>query len=159
MLGGDVADSRPRPVVKAMSRANVEVLRRAYEAWNQQDLDAFLSVVHPDAEWRGPDDLFLGIKSVYRGHAGVREWWNAVKEPWDYFKSHVQRIFAGGDKVVTVVRFEAVGKESGAKVELPFLTNVVELKDGLIVKFNAYYSLDEALDAAGLSEEDAQTDS
>lgn len=119
----------------------------------------FLSVVHPDAEWRGPDDLFLGIKSVYRGHAGVREWWNAVKEPWDYFKSHVQRIFAGGDKVVTVVRFEAVGKESGAKVELPFLTNVVELKDGLIVKFNAYYSLDEALDAAGLSEQDAQTDS
>jgi hypothetical protein len=60
---------------------------------------------------------------------------------------------------VTVVRFEAVGKESGAKVELPFLTNVVELKDGLIVRFNSYYSLDEALDAAGLSEEDAQTES
>jgi uncharacterized protein len=140
-----------------MSRANVKVVRRAYEAWNRQDLDAFLSVVHPEAEWRGPGDLFIGIEGVYRGHAGVREWWNAAKEPWRYFKSHVQRILAGGDKVVTVVRFEAVGKESGAKVELPFLTNVIELKDGLIVKFNSYYSLDEALDAAGLSEEDAQT--
>jgi ketosteroid isomerase-like protein len=145
-----------------MSRASVEVVRRAYEAWNRQDLEAFLLVVHPDAEWggEGADDLFLGIsRSVYHGHAGVREWWNAAKEPWEYFKSHVQRILAGGDKVVTVVRFEAVGKESGAKVELPFLTNVIELKDGLVVKFNAYYSLDEALDAAGLSEEDAQTDS
>ena len=137
----------------------MEVVRRAYEAWNRQDLDAFLSVVHPDAEWRGPGDLFIGIEGVYRGHAGVRDWWNAAKEPWQYFKSHVQRSFAGGDKVVTVVRFEAVGKESGAKVELPFLANVVELKDGLIVRFNSYYSLDEALDAAGLSEEDAQTDS
>ena len=132
-------------------------MRRAYEAWNRQDLDTFLSAVHPDAEWRGPGDLFLGIDSVYRGHAGVRDWWNAVKEPWQYFKSHVQRILAGEDKVVTVVRFEAVGRESGVKVELPFLTNVLELKDGLIVKFSAYYSLDEALDAAGLSEEGAQT--
>jgi hypothetical protein len=52
-----------------------------------------------------------------------------------------------------------VGKESGAKVELPFLTNVIEVNDGLIVKFNAYYSLPEALEAAGLSEQDAQTDS
>jgi ketosteroid isomerase-like protein len=121
-----------------MSRANVEVVRRAYEAWNRQDLDTFLSIVHPDAEWSGPRDLFLGMKDVYRGHTGVREWWNAAKEPWEYFKSHVQRILAGGDKVVTVVRFEAVGKESGAKVELPFLTNVIEVKDGLIVKFNAY---------------------
>jgi ketosteroid isomerase-like protein len=142
-----------------MSRANVEVVRRAYEAWNRQDLDAFLSVVHPAAEWRGPGDLFLGIDSVYRGHAGVRDWWNATKEPWEYFESHVQRILTGGDKVVTVVKFEAVGKESGAKVELPFLTNVIELKDGLIVKFNAYYSLDEALTAAGLSERDAEADS
>jgi ketosteroid isomerase-like protein len=142
-----------------MSQENVEVVRRAYDAWNREDLDAFLSVVHPDAEWRGPGDLFLGINSVYRGHAGVRDWWNAAKEPWQYFKSHVQRMFVGGDKVVTVVRFEAVGKESGAKVELPFLTNVMELKDGLAVKFNSYYSLEEALEAAGLSEQDAHADS
>src|SRR5438034_53079 len=66
---------------------------------------------------------------------------------------------AGGDNVVTVVRFEAVGKESGAKVELPFLTNVIEVKDGLIVKFTAYYSLAQALDVAGLSEQDDRTDS
>jgi ketosteroid isomerase-like protein len=147
-----------------MSEENVEVVRRAYDAWNREDLDAFLSVVHPDAEWGAGGggsaaDLFLGVKSVYRGHEGVREWWNAVKEPWDYFKSHVQRTFAGGDKVVTVVRFEAEGKESGAKVGLPFLTNVMEVKDGLIVRFNAYYSLEEALDAARLSEQDAHANS
>jgi hypothetical protein len=42
-----------------------------------------------------------------------------------------------------------VGRESGAKVELPFV-NVFELKGGLIVKFNAYYSVEEALEAEGL---------
>ena len=144
-----------------MSEENVEIVRRAYDAWNQEDLDAFLSIVHPDTEWGGGGaaDLFLGVKSAYRGREGVREWWTAVKEPWNYFKSHVQRTFAGDDKVVTVVRFEAEGKESGAKVGLPFLTNVMEVKDGRIVRFNAYLSLEEALAAAGLSEEDAYADS
>jgi ketosteroid isomerase-like protein len=134
-----------------MSQENVEIVRLAYEAWNRDDLDEFLLLIHPDAEWRGPGDLFLGMESVYRGHPGVRKWWNLAKEPWEYFKSHIERTLAEGDKVVTVVRFEAVGRESGVQVELPF-TNVVELRGGLIVKFDAYYSLDEALEAVGLSE-------
>jgi ketosteroid isomerase-like protein len=71
------------------------------------------------------------------------------KEPWDYFKSHIERTLEAGDIVVTVVRFEAVGKHSGAKVELPFV-NVFELEGGLIVKFTPYDSLEAALDAAGL---------
>ncbi len=60
---------------------------------------------------------------------------------------------------MTVVRFEAKGKQSGAEVELPFLTNVMELEDGLVVEFNNYYSLEEALETAGLSEQDAHADS
>ena len=52
----------------------------------------------------------------------------------------------------TSLRFEAVGRGSGAKVELPYIANVYELRDGLIVKFTTYYSLEEALEAVGLSE-------
>jgi ketosteroid isomerase-like protein len=141
-----------------MSQENVEVVRAAFEGWNRDDLDAALLLIHPDAEWRGPGDLFLGIDAVYRGHSGVREWWNATKEPWQYFKSHIERTLEEGDKVVVVVRFEAVGRESGAKVELPFLTNVFELSDGLIMKFEAFYSLEEALEATGLSEKDVHAD-
>jgi hypothetical protein len=42
-----------------------------------------------------------------------------------------------------------VGKESGVKVGLP-LVNVIELRDGLIVRFAAYYTLEDALEAEGL---------
>jgi hypothetical protein len=107
---------------------------------------------------RAPTTCFSGSRAFTTDMRESGSGGTPFKEPWEYFESHVQRVLAGGDKVVTVVRFEAVGKESGAKVELPFLTNVVELKDGLIVKFNAYYSLAEALDAAGLSEQDDRTD-
>ena len=141
-----------------MSQENVEIVRTLFEAWNRDDLDAALVLIRPDAEVRGPDDLFIGIESDYHGHAGVRAWWGANKEPWKYFKSHIERVLDEGDYVITIVRFEAVGRGSGVKVELP-LVNLYELRDGLIVKFHAYHSLEEALEAVGLSEQDAHADS
>jgi len=134
-----------------LPRSNVDVARSAYDAWNRDDFEGMLAVVHPEIEWRGPGDLFLGMESVYRGHAGLREWWNAAKEPWEYFKSHIERTLEQDDKVVAVVRFDAVGRESGVEVGLPFV-NLIEVRDGLVVKFDAFYTIEEALEAAGMSE-------
>ena len=127
----------------------MEVVRRAHEAWNRDDLDAALSLIHPEAEWEvGSPDLFPGLETAYHGHAGVREWWKAVKEPFEYFESYIERTVEAGNKVVTVVRFEAAGKASGAKVEWT-IANVWEVEHGLIVKFVGYRSLEEALEAVG----------
>jgi ketosteroid isomerase-like protein len=135
-----------------MSRENVEVVRRAHEAWNRDDVDAALSLIHPDAEWEaGNPDLFPGLEPAYHGHAGVREWWKTVKEPFEYFESYIERTLEEGNKVVTVVRFEAAGKASGAKVEWT-IANVWEVERGLIVKFVGYRSLEEALEAVGRRE-------
>jgi ketosteroid isomerase-like protein len=79
----------------------------------------------------------------------VREWWQSAKEPWEYFQSHIERIVEEGDTVVVAVRFEAVGKESGAKVGLA-VANLFEFENGLIVRWAAYHSFAEALEAAGM---------
>jgi uncharacterized protein len=141
-----------------MSGQNVETVRRLYEAWNRDDPEAALVVVHPDVELHNPTDVFLGTQSLYRGHGGLREFWKAAKEPWESFKSHIERTLEKGDTVVTLVRFEAVGKESGAKVGLSF-ANVWELRGGLITKFGAYNSVEQALEVAGFSEQAAYEDS
>jgi ketosteroid isomerase-like protein len=139
---------------RAVSTANREIVRRAYEAWNRGDLDSFLSLVHPDAEWTagGTPDLFLGIEPLYRGQTGVRTWWEFAKEPWEYFRSHVESTMEEGDTVITEVRFEAVGKESGVKVEYP-LVNVIDVRDGLMVRFASYYTLEDALESEGLQKQ------
>src|SRR2546426_12543602 len=80
-----------------MSQENVEIVRRANEAWNRDDLDAALLLIHPDIEVRQPGDLYLGMKSVYRGHAGVREWWNAAKEGLGVLQGS-PRAHAGGGR-------------------------------------------------------------
>ena len=135
-----------------MSRENLEIVRRAHEAWNRDDFDAARALIHPDFELRQPPDLFLGMEGVYRGAAGLRQWWDGAKEPWRYFKSHIERTLDEGDTVVTVERFEAVGRDSGAKVEFPPVANVWRLRSRLVVSFATYYSLEEALEAVGLSE-------
>src|ERR671910_1412359 len=47
-----------------------ELLRRAYAAFNARDIDAVLSVMHPDVEW--PNAMEGGY--LY-GHNGVRAYW------------------------------------------------------------------------------------
>jgi uncharacterized protein len=132
-----------------MSRENVEVVHRVYDAWNRDDLEAARSLLDPDVELR-PGGFFVGMKPFYEGHPGLREWWQAAKEPWSYFRSHIDRTVDAGDLVVTLVHFEAVGRESGVRVELPSVANAWKLRDGRVVRFWAYRSVEEALEAVGL---------
>jgi ketosteroid isomerase-like protein len=133
-----------------MSQENVETVHRAYETWNADDVEAGLALMHPDIEWH-PSGVFPGFEPVYRGHDGVREWWRALKEPWEYFVIHVDEVVPRGDVVIADLRFEAVGRESGAGVTLPFV-NVFEFEAGRVTRFSSYRSRAEALEAVGLSE-------
>src|SRR4026208_2442045 len=65
-----------------MSQENVEVVRRAVEAWNRRDRRAWLALFRSDAEldWsraRGP------LKGVYRGHRELEAFSN---ELWSTFE-------------------------------------------------------------------------
>ena len=131
-----------------MTREHAEVLRAIYDAWNRDDLEDGLRSLHPDIEWRS-SGVFPGFEPVYRGHAGVTEYWRTLKEAWDYFTIEIEEMITAGAKVVTAVRFDAVGRESGVNVELRF-AHVWEFKDRLAIRYGAYESLPEARAAAGL---------
>lgn len=130
-----------------------EIARRVAEAWNDDDVEAALAYAHPEVELDFRDSPFFpGLDELYEGHEGFRRWWAANKEPWEYFRAQPQRFICEGDKVVAPVQFEARGRSSGAQVEMDF-ANVWTFRDGLIVRFQAYLSLEQALEAAGLSEQ------
>jgi ketosteroid isomerase-like protein len=54
-----------------MSQENVEVVRRAYAAFNRGDLDAVVANVAPDAEYV-TSGAIPGSGSVYRGREGLK---------------------------------------------------------------------------------------
>ena len=62
-----------------MSEEDVETVRRAYEAWSADNLDAFLAELDPEGEWHPSIEPALeGGETVYRGHDGVRKAWKAA---------------------------------------------------------------------------------
>jgi ketosteroid isomerase-like protein len=128
-----------------------EVIGRMFDAWNADDVEAALELVDPEIEldFLGAPAFFPGIREYYAEHRGFRDWWAVTKEPWEYFRSTPGQFTVEGDKVVVPVRFEAKGRSSGAQVELDF-ANLYTFRDGLIVKFQAFESLDEAFEAAGI---------
>ena len=131
-----------------MSPEDVEAVRSGYDAWSDGDLDALLAVCDPEVELL-TSGAFPDLAPVYRGHDGMRTFWQSMRVPWQSFNLEPERIVEGGDCAVVAVRFRAQGKDSGVVTELR-QGHAVWLKDGRIFKVSTRMSVDEALEAAGL---------
>ena len=133
-----------------MSGEHVERLRRSYDAFNANDLDAALEIFDPDIEWHtyivpGPGG------GVYRGHDGVRELWSDAKRIFGDFRNVPEEMFDAGDQVVIFVRVEGVGAKSGAAVQAR-IAHLMTFRGEQVVRVQSFEDHDEALRAAGLPE-------
>ena len=79
-----------------MSQENVEIAHRIFDAVNHRDLEAFLSFVHPDVEFVSGAALFEG--GSYRGHDGVRAWWNDLFSVYPDWQTEVLGVRDAGDE-------------------------------------------------------------
>ena len=87
----------------------------------------------------------------YRGHAGVRDWWENVFGIWSDISGEIEEVRDLGAVTVTRVRFRGHGIESDAPWEQT-QWHVAEWRQGKIIRWRAFLSEAEALEAAGLSE-------
>ena len=139
-----------------MSQENVEIVRRGYGLFNSGDVDAWLATLSPDVEL---DERFLAPDAtVYHGREGVRRWWNVGTEVVEPPRLTVLRWFDGGDAVVTDVTARVRGLGSGAETTAR-LAHAFRIRDGKIVYLGSFATVAEALEAVGLSEQDARADS
>ena len=135
-----------------MSRENVEAFKRADGAFNRGDVEAVLEVIDPEVEFHDVFAQMLGGEAmVYRGHAGVREWFGDVSGAFAELHTEYSEIRDLGDRLVAIGHLRARGSESGAAIESPFGT-VTQWKTGKMTRLRAYLDPEEALEAAGLSE-------
>jgi ketosteroid isomerase-like protein len=134
-----------------MSQENVERYRRAIDAFNRRDLDAFLSMCDPDVEFFS---RFLELEGggPYRGHEGLRSWWEELFDVSPDFRGDIEEIRDLGDDVVIArVRFHGHGAESNAPMDQTSW-QIVRGRDKKAIWMGIYRSEAEALEAAGLSE-------
>ena len=133
-----------------MSEENVEIVRRAFDAYNRGDLQEMLDHIAPESEFR-PSGRFMDSQQVYRGREGFVDFWDTFRSPWESLTISIERIEDLGDQVLVLGTFHGEGRGSGVEVsdEAAWLQTI---QDGLILHTVTFTNWAEALEAVGLPE-------
>ena len=138
-----------------MSQENVELMYRAVDAFNRRDLNAFLAIVDDDVE---AVPRAVAMEGSYHGHEGVRRWWKDVFDVWPDFTSQVVEMRDVDDLTVAAVHLRGHAAGSDIPLDEPGW-QVNRWRRGKCVWWRGFNTRDEALEAVGLSEQDAHADS
>jgi uncharacterized protein len=133
-----------------MSLQNVELVRRGLEAFNSGDIDRILSFTGPDFEIEVPPGL-SAEPDTYRGHAGVRRYFQSFEEAMDEVHFQAERFWDAAEAVVVDALVTARGKQTAILVEQR-AAQLWTIRGGSVIRIRAYASLSEALEAVGLKE-------
>ena len=133
-----------------MSQANVEMARRANDAFNQRDVDAFMECVTSDIEFTAAMSGTVAGGSL-RGREGIEALFADIRDTWEEHRMVIDEIRDLGERVLGLGRLEGRGKASGVSVDVPFAI-ISDLRDGKMWRSRTYLDHGEALRAAGLPE-------
>ncbi len=131
-----------------MSREDVELVRRSYEAFASGDIDAALGFFDEDGVFVS---RFGGMEGRrYRGAAGIRQYAADIDEAWSSFERELEELVEVGEAVLAVLRIKGVSKLTG--IPLEERTGLAYwVRDGKIVRMVSYPSVDAAREALGVS--------
>lgn len=126
-----------------------DLVRRGYEAWNRGDVEAAIEFLDPDIRWEGY--THIPESGTLNGREEVKTWLARFLEAWEELDIEVTELIENGDQVVALVRFHALGKESGVEVESGVDAHVWTVRDEKGVAVKLYQGTREALEGTGLS--------
>jgi ketosteroid isomerase-like protein len=139
-----------------MSQENVEVVRRAYELFNQWGIHPgggrnpeIPPLLHPEVEFH----TYAGAPEagVYRGRDAVVEYHERVFGQFESVRIELEELLSAGDRVVVISRQHTVPRGSEAEIAQR-VVEVWTIRDGLLAERKTHSTRAEALQAAGLRE-------
>jgi ketosteroid isomerase-like protein len=131
-----------------MSRENIEVLRKGYEAWNRGEHPAF-DFMEPQFELQLPEG---GINvGTVRGRESVQRFFAQYLEVFESYRMEPEEFFAAEDQIVVFIHAPARGKGSGVDVVFS-AAHLWTMNGGRAVRLEVFPDRKEALEAVGLLE-------
>jgi ketosteroid isomerase-like protein len=138
-----------------MSQENVEIVRSMWKAFLGSDPTDGLSFCDPEIEWDGTN---LPDGKVAKGRRAIVDHIVGWAEMWEDWSMEPQRfIDAGDDRVVLIFR-ETGRSASGIRMDERH-AELYRVRNGKVIFRKGFTDPAEALEAVGLSEQDAQADS
>jgi uncharacterized protein (TIGR02246 family) len=127
--------------------AATDLVRQMLGAFQDQDLDRFLSLLDPQVEVIPIVGSELA-GTVYRGHDGIRDWWDHFFAVFPKINVRLEEVRDLGDRVIASSRFQSEDGKGAAQPELVVWT-VSELRDDKILSWRTFANEAEALEAVG----------
>ncbi len=122
------------------------------EAFNRRDIDAAVMPGSADFEMRPPQEFVeMGFEPCYRGPAGLGQYMSAWEDVFADLRVEPVELIDLGDRLVLLADLPGRGQSSG----VPFtgqVATVSVLKDGTVIRVQAYLHHAQALEAVGLGE-------
>jgi uncharacterized protein len=128
-----------------MVSANVDTLKRGYDALNRGDLSVVFELLDPHIEWHEP--ALSPEAGAHRGRDSFERFLHGWLESFDGFRVEPEQVVERGDELVAVVRQTGTGRVSGVQVETR-LAHVWTIANGKAVRWEAEPDVEAAL-AAG----------
>jgi ketosteroid isomerase-like protein len=138
---------------------NVEILRRLYAETTLDPLkvrpELLEEFIDPQIEWIGPRE-FPDLGETHHGYEGIASYVAKIAEAIDDYRMAPERfIDVGNDRVLVFSREGGRGKGSGAEVQTHLTAHLWTLQDGRAVRMQSYWEGADALEAVGLTEQEA----
>ena len=135
-----------------MSQENVEVVRRAFEAFNASGLSAMADFWDPEIVWH--TDPLVPEPGVYEGKEAVRAYAEGFLRAFGAWRIEVHDLIdLGGEDVLSVMT--ALGRPLGqTQQETQFLEwcHINSVRNEKAVRIRSFLDKERAFEAAGLKE-------
>ena len=128
----------------AMSKENIEIVRAIYRDWQRGDFT--------DIDWADPEIEFSvpGPEADARGVDAMGRAWTEWLRAFKGLKVEAEAFHEAGDKVVVEQSFQGEGRGSGISLDQISGAAVFTLRDGKVIRFTGYITVEDALADTGI---------
>jgi hypothetical protein len=133
-----------------MSQENVEMVRRAYEAYTRGDIDGAVADFAPDCRYTAAG-IIPDRTGVFHGPEGYKEFIGWLRSEFDDAEAGIDELIDAGAAVFVESTLRGRGRQSGAETKFTFW-QVWTIQHGKFAQGQGFASRADALEAAGLRE-------
>ena len=112
-----------------MGDSNTDILKAAFKAFADDDLDRVMEAWHDDIRWEGTNDDRLPVGGRHEGKEDVMDSLRNIASEWSSYSASPDEFVEDGDTIVVLGHVEATAKKTGTSVSYPFV-HVWRFDDG-----------------------------
>lgn len=126
---------------------NVDVLKKAYKAFSEGDVEGALEPFSDDAVWQGADSTELPGGGEHSGKEEIGEVMKSIAGAWDELTLGFDEFLEGGDTVVVLLHTDVKKGNESAKIPA---VHIVRFDDGEVKRFQVLTDTLQSAEVLGL---------